>query len=92
MIRTKILEDVKEWLEDTNYNIDLDDIINDFRQNDNISFTKEEVNAIDEMFIDEWERRYEKPAEMERELENLMIKWESERRYQETEWRLDRLG
>lgn len=86
MIRTKILEDVRTWLTENNFNLSMNEIINEYKM-DNITFSEEEINAIDEMFIDEQERRYEEQAEMERELESLALEWEAERKLQEREYR-----
>lgn len=89
MIRTQLIDEVRQWLQDTGYSISLDTIINDFQQ-DNISFTPQEIDKIEMMFLNEKERGYEKQAEIKRMNEELLREWQVEMKYQEAEWRLSR--
>lgn len=84
MIRTEILSEVKGWLEINNYEVSLDEVIEEF---EDITFTDKEITEIESIFDEEEERRYQEQAEYERELDSLMIEWEAERRYQEAEYR-----
>lgn len=84
MIRTEILSEVKGWLEINNYEVSLDEVIEEF---EDITFTEKEITEIESIFDEEEERRYQEQAEYERELDSLMIEWEAERRYQEAEYR-----
>lgn len=90
MIRTEMMEEVRQWLEDNSWDITLDEVLEagwiDEEDNET-EFTAEEADQIEMMFIDHEDEEEARRAEEAAEEEENFRAWQKELRYQEAEYR-----